>query len=145
MNADNQNEVLDLQSTGLQEQLGNLIAHKGSDATNKLAEAADGALSGLDEGCASLGPATDFADIPRDEKQKAHELWNDGHFYGRSIGLERRMRRGRLQSKFALRHSQIKLAAKKRGKPWQWRKWVDSWVEIGRVAAWHIQYAMEAA
>lgn len=62
-----------------------------------------------------VGGPDDFADLPRDEKQKAYELWSDAQHY--ESKPERRLRRGLLKSKFVLRHSQIKAAAKKRGVP----------------------------
>lgn len=62
-----------------------------------------------------LGPATDFTDLPRDEKQAAYELWAAAQRY--ETKPERRRRRNHMKSKWALRHSQIRAAAKKRGKP----------------------------
>lgn len=68
-----------------------------------------------------FGPATDFADLPRDEKQKAVELQEAGVFgYGRSLKAERALGRNR-KKKWANRISLIVFKARKRGKPNQGR------------------------
>lgn len=94
-----------------------------------------------------FGPATSFVDLPRDEKQKAYELAQDGLYYGRQLKLERRVVRSKVRAipKWALRHSQIRAAAKKRGKPWQWRAWVDAWGMLGLAIWWgEVPYSLEA-
>jgi hypothetical protein len=50
------------------------------------------------------------------------------------MSAERIVRRSRLK-KWANRYSQIRFAAKRRGKPWQWRKWVDMWGDVGQYAS----------
>lgn len=62
-----------------------------------------------------LGPSTDYESLDRQEKQIAYELWAAAQRY--ETKPERRLRRNRMATKWVLRHSQIRAAAKKRGVP----------------------------
>jgi len=62
-----------------------------------------------------IGGWDDFNELPRDEKQKAYELWAAAQPY--ESKAERRLRRNHMGSKWIFRHSQIRAAAKKRRKP----------------------------
>lgn len=65
-------------------------------------------------GYVPLGPSTDYESLDRREKQLAYEMMRAATDESKP---ERRLRRNHMKSKWVLRHSQIKGAAKKRGVP----------------------------
>lgn len=124
MSGGNQNTLSDLSAGSLSLAIRDLIAHGAEgDPGGELAEARQSSLSGLDEGGSSV--ATDFAKLPRDEKQKAYELWSGAQLLWPTKPGRRRKRR----KSWKLRRLAIKLAAKKRG--W-WNQWLTLWGSIGR-------------
>jgi len=98
--------------------LAKILAKIGSIALEKLGLFGDYIVEHLIclecHGYKPMGPSTDYESLDRQEKQIGYEQMRAATDESK---LSRRRRRNHMKSKWVLRHSQIKAAAKKRGVP----------------------------